>query len=149
MWRLSRATTRKRLRRARRTRRGGMTEGGFHPDRNLGVGDGGVVVTHDSPSVQLGPIGEATVQLTGYFPPGLVCFRSNARIRSAIFSPSSSRAKCPVSSRWNSMVFKSRLYGSAPAGGKIASFFPHTTSVGGWCLRKYSCHFGYSLGFDP
>ena len=28
------------------------------------------------------------------------------------------------------------LYGSAPAGGKIVSFLPHTMRVGGWCRRK-------------
>ena len=40
-------------------------------------------------------------------------------MRFAISSPFDSRAKWPASSRWNSSVFKSRLYGSAPAGGKI------------------------------
>jgi hypothetical protein len=37
------------------------------------------------------------------------CVRRNARMRLAMRSPSSSRAKWPVSSRWNSRVFKSRL----------------------------------------
>src|SRR3954447_9268681 len=49
----------------------------------------------------------------------------------AIKSPSSSSAKCPVSSRWNSRLFKSRLWGSAPSAGKMKSFLPHTINVGG------------------
>ena len=35
------------------------------------------------------------------------------------------------------------------AAGKIWSFFPQTISIGGWCLRKYACHFGYSGGLLP
>ena len=41
----------------------------------------------------------------------------NARISPAISSPFVSRAKWPASSRWYSSVFRSRLYGSAPAAG--------------------------------
>jgi hypothetical protein len=43
----------------------------------------------------------------------------NSRINLAMVSPSVSRAKCPASKRWYSRVFRSRLYGSAPAAGKI------------------------------
>ncbi len=31
----------------------------------------------------------------------------------------------------------------------MASFLPQTISVGGWCLRRYSCHFGYCGGLLP
>src|SRR4051794_3387998 len=67
------------------------------------------------------------------------CLPRKSRINFAISSPFVSRAKCPASRRWNSSVFRSRLYGSAPAGGKIWSFFPHAISTGGWCSRKYAC----------
>jgi hypothetical protein len=41
------------------------------------------------------------------------------RISRAMTSWSSSSAKCPVSRRWNSRSFRSRLYGWAPSAGKI------------------------------
>src|SRR5262249_47670348 len=82
-----------------------------------------------------------------YFP--ATCLPRKSRISRAISSPSVSRAKWPASSRWYSSVFRSRLYGSAPAGGKIASFLPQAISTGGWCVRKYSCHRGYSGGLLP
>jgi hypothetical protein len=42
----------------------------------------------------------------------------------AMVSPSVSRAKRPASSRWYSSVFRSRLYGSAPAAGKMIVLAP-------------------------
>src|SRR5262249_34400337 len=70
------------------------------------------------------------------------CRPRKSRMSRAIRFPSLSSAKCPASSRWNSIVLRSRLYGSAPAAVKIWSFLPHTISIGGWYFRKYSCHCG-------
>src|SRR5439155_20572523 len=65
---------------------------------------------------------EAPRQCPAYF---FTCLPRKSRINLAISSPFVSRAKWPASRRWNSSVFRSRLYGSAPAGGKIWSFLPH------------------------
>ena len=46
-------------------------------------------------------------------------------------------------------VLKIPLVGVRPCSGKIGSFLPQTISVGGWYLRKYACHSGYSDGFEP
>ena len=59
----------------------------------------------------------------------MTCFARNARINFAISSPFVSRAKWPASSRWYSSVSRSRRYGSAPADGKIGSFFPLAISI--------------------
>jgi hypothetical protein len=64
------------------------------------------------------------------------------KICSAIGWACSSRAKCPVSTKWISASGTSRLNASAPAGMKKGSFLPHTASTGGLTLRKVSCHFG-------
>src|SRR5262249_19168227 len=67
-------------------------------------------------------------------------------ISGTISSALSSKAKCPVSRRWNSTSGRSRLYGCAPSAGKILSFLPQTMIVGGRCSRKYACTAGYSGG---
>jgi hypothetical protein len=64
----------------------------------------------------------------------------NSCINDPIRSTSSSNAKWPVSRRWSSALGISLLKSSAPSTVKIPSFFPQVISVGGCCLRKYSCH---------
>jgi hypothetical protein len=59
------------------------------------------------------------------------CLSMNRRMRLAISSFLSSRAKCPASSRWTSAWGRSRLKASAPAAINEGSFRPQTTSVGG------------------
>src|SRR5215813_14966653 len=67
-------------------------------------------------------------------------FRSrNSCINDPIRSPSSSNAKWPVSRRWSSALGISLLKSSAPCTVKIPSFLPQVISMGGCCLRKYSC----------
>lgn len=56
----------------------------------------------------------------------------NSRMYAAITSVSSPNAKWPESRRWTSARGRSRANALAPAGPKIGSFLPHTTSVGGW-----------------
>src|SRR5438477_648320 len=63
----------------------------------------------------------------------------NSRINDPIRSTSSSNAKWPVSRRWSSALGISLLKSSAPSTVKIPSFLPQVISVGGCCLRKYSC----------
>ena len=63
----------------------------------------------------------------------------NSCINDPIRSTSSSNAKWPVSRRWSSALGISLLKRSAPFTVKIPSFLPQVISVGGCCLRKYSC----------
>src|SRR5689334_5924478 len=63
----------------------------------------------------------------------------NSRINDPIRSSSSSNAKWPVSRRWSSAPGISLLKSSAPSTVKIPSFLPQVISMGGCCLRKYSC----------
>ena len=46
-------------------------------------------------------------------------------------------------------VLQIALVGVRPFGREDGSFLPQTISVGGWYLRKYACHSGYSDGFEP
>src|SRR5205823_14564160 len=70
----------------------------------------------------------------------LVIVRSrNSCINDPIRSTSSSNAKWPVSRRWSSALGISLLKSSAPSTVKIPSFSPQAISMGGCCLRKYSC----------
>src|SRR5262249_4950251 len=63
----------------------------------------------------------------------------NSCINDPIRSTSSSNAKWPVSRRWSSALGISLLKSSAPSTVKIPSFLPQVISMGGCCLRKYSC----------
>src|SRR5215472_1630221 len=63
----------------------------------------------------------------------------NARINDPIRTSSSSNAKWPVSIRLISAPGRSLLNSSAPSTVKIPSFLPQVISMGGCCLRKYSC----------
>src|SRR5207248_11206511 len=63
----------------------------------------------------------------------------NSCINDPIRSTSSSNAKWPVSRRWSSALGISLLKSSAPSTVKIPSFSPQAISMGGCCLRKYSC----------
>src|SRR6516162_8213611 len=60
-----------------------------------------------------------------------------AWINRPISGASSSSAKCPVSSRCNSVFGSSRRNASAPGAEKIGSFLPHTASTGGCLSRRY------------
>src|SRR5215469_18879944 len=60
-----------------------------------------------------------------------------AWINRPISGASSSSAKCPVSSRCNSVFGTSRRNASAPGAEKIGSFLPHTASTGGCLSRRY------------
>src|SRR4030095_14201880 len=71
----------------------------------------------------------------------------NSCINDPIRSTSSSNAKWPVSRRWSSAPGISLLKRSAPSTVKIPSFLPQVISVGGCCLRKYSCQSAYASSF--
>src|ERR1700730_10475349 len=71
------------------------------------------------------------------------CLAKNARMRLAISSFFSSKAKWPASSRWISASGRSRSNASAPGAMNEGSFRPQTTKVGGLCLRNHPCHTEY------
>src|ERR1700734_153507 len=75
------------------------------------------------------------------------CLTRNARIRLAISSFFSSKAKWPASSRWISASGRSRLNPSAPAAMNEGSLRPQTTKVGGLRWRNHSCQAGYEATF--
>src|SRR6476661_3323686 len=64
------------------------------------------------------------------------CLARNARMRLAISSFFSSKAKWPASSRWISASRRSRSNASAPGAMNEGSFRPQTTKVGGLCSRN-------------
>ena len=68
------------------------------------------------------------------------CLAKNARMRLAISSFFSSKAKWPASSRWISAPGRSRLNASAPGAMNEGSFHPQTTKVGGLCSSNHACH---------
>src|ERR1700691_3070134 len=67
----------------------------------------------------------------------------NFRIRLAISSFFSSKAKCPASSWWISASGRSCLNAALPGAMNEGSFRPQTTKVGGLCRRIHTCHAGY------
>src|SRR4029077_8266453 len=75
------------------------------------------------------------------------CLAENARMRLAISSFFSSKAKWPASSRWISASGRSRLNASAPGAMNEGSFRPQTTKVGGLCSRNHACHSEYEATF--
>src|SRR5580704_9959520 len=75
------------------------------------------------------------------------CLARNARMRLAISSFFSSRAKWPASRRWISASGTSRLNASPPGAMNEGSFRPQTTKVGGLCSRNQACHAGYEAMF--
>src|SRR5882757_1596286 len=75
------------------------------------------------------------------------CLARKPRMRRAISSFFSSRAKWPASSRCSSASGRSRLYASAPGAMNEGSFRPQTTKVGGLCSRNHACHPEYEATF--
>src|SRR5580704_2291218 len=75
------------------------------------------------------------------------CLARNARMRLAISSFFSSKAKWPASSRWISASGRSRANASAPGAMNEGSLRPQITKVGGLCLRNHACHAGYEATF--
>src|ERR1700722_19714945 len=71
------------------------------------------------------------------------CLAKNARMRLAISSFFSSKAKWPASSRWISASGRSRSNASAPGAMNERSFRAQTTKVGGLCSRNHPCHTEY------
>src|SRR5277367_4203307 len=75
------------------------------------------------------------------------CLAKNARMRLAISSFFSSKAKWPASSIWISASGTSRLNAFPPGAMNEGSLRPQTTRVGGLCARNHACHAGYDATF--
>ena len=70
------------------------------------------------------------------------CLAKNARMRLAISSFFSSKAKWPASSRWISASGRSRSIRFRTGSDERGIVPPQTTEVGGLCSRNHACHAG-------